>query len=78
MNSFDPPHSPLKAVVFDLDGLMFNTEGLYQQVGTEVLARRGKTMTCDLLNEMMGRKSLVALQIMIDWHDLSEGYTGRF
>ena len=64
--------SPARAVVFDLDGLMFNTEDLYQQVGREVLARRGKELTGDLLDEMMGRKSMVALQLMIDWHDLAE------
>ena len=29
--------------MFDLDGLMFNTEELYQHVGGEVLRRRGKT-----------------------------------
>ncbi|MGC3968572.1 MAG: hypothetical protein QM775_14675 [Pirellulales bacterium] len=28
------------AVVFDLDGLMFNTEELYQSVGGELLRRR--------------------------------------
>ena len=51
---------------------MFNTEELYQQVGGEVLARRGKQITGDLLDEMMGRKSLLALQVMVDWHDLSD------
>ena len=30
-----------RAVVFDLDGLMFNTEELYQEVGSEILRRRG-------------------------------------
>ena len=29
-----------RAVVFDLDGLMFNTEELYVEVGTEILRRR--------------------------------------
>ncbi len=69
MTDVDPP---LRAVVFDLDGLMFNTEDLYQQVGREVLGRRGKQITGELLDEMMGRKSDVALQIMIDWHDLDD------
>lgn len=64
------PESPLRAVIFDLDGLMFNTEDLYQEVGRRTLARRGKTLTQDLLDQMMGRKSDIALQIMIDWHDL--------
>jgi len=64
------PESSLRAVIFDLDGLMFNTEDLYQEVGRRTLARRGKTLTQDLLDQMMGRKSDIALRIMIDWHDL--------
>jgi HAD superfamily hydrolase (TIGR01509 family) len=59
------------AVAFDLDGLMFNTEELYEDCGGEILRRRGKQFTRDLIAEMMGRPSHVALQIMIDWHDLS-------
>ncbi len=60
----------LRAVVFDLDGLMFNTEDLYQEVGSKILRLRGKEFTSDLLDQMMGRPSPVALQIMIDWHQL--------
>ena len=62
----------LSAAVFDLDGLMFNTEELYHQVGAEMLRRRGKHLTDDLLDKMMGRQSREALQIMIDWHDLAD------
>lgn len=58
------------AVVFDLDGLMFNTEELYQFVGSELLRRRGCEFTADLLDRMMGRPGRVALQIMIDHHAL--------
>ncbi len=64
------PQAQLLAVTFDLDGLMFNTEELYQEVGRQVLERRGKQLTGELLDEMMGRKSNLALQIMIDWHEL--------
>ena len=66
------PDNKPRAVVFDLDGLMFNTEELYQQVGTELLRRRGKLFTPELLDQMMGRRQPVALQIMIDWHGLSD------
>jgi len=59
-----------RAVVFDLDGLMFNTEELYVEVGTELLRRRGHEFTEELLDQMMGRPSRVALQIMIDTHML--------
>jgi HAD superfamily hydrolase (TIGR01509 family) len=62
----------IRAVAFDLDGLMFNTEELYTQVGTVMLQRRGKQITRELLSAMMGRQSPVALQIMIDWHNLSD------
>jgi HAD superfamily hydrolase (TIGR01509 family) len=61
-----------RAVVFDLDGLLFNTEELYQDVGTELLRRRGHVFGADLLNAMMGRPSRVALQLMIDHHGLSD------
>lgn len=62
----------LRAVVFDLDGLMFNTEELYFEVGGELLRRRGKQVTRELLDQMMGRQARQALQIMIDWHGLDD------
>ena len=61
---------PIRGAAFDLDGLLVNTEELYQHVGTELLARRGCTFEPDLLDRMMGRPQQVSLQIMIDWHGL--------
>jgi HAD superfamily hydrolase (TIGR01509 family) len=58
--------------VFDLDGLMFNTEDLYQDVGSEMLRRRGKLFTAELLDAMMGRPANVSLQLMIDAHQLAD------
>ncbi|MEX2114041.1 MAG: HAD family phosphatase [Pirellulales bacterium] len=65
-----PTESHPRAVVFDLDGLMFNTEELYQGVGAEILRRRGKPFEAELLDAMMGCPARVALQRMIDWHQL--------
>jgi HAD superfamily hydrolase (TIGR01509 family) len=65
-----PAKSKPRAVVFDLDGLMFNTEELYQDVGSEMLRRRGKEFNAELLDAMMGRPANVALQLMIDSHQL--------
>jgi HAD superfamily hydrolase (TIGR01509 family) len=62
----------IRAVVFDLDGLMFNTEDIFNEVGREVLVRRGKLMTNELLTQMMGRRAPEAIQIMIDFHGLRE------
>jgi len=63
------PQSP-HAVVFDLDGLMFNTEDLYDLVSDEILVQRGKRFDAGLKRQMMGRPGPVALQIMIDHHSL--------
>jgi HAD superfamily hydrolase (TIGR01509 family) len=63
-------NSAIRAVVFDLDGLMFNTEELYIDVGSELLRRRGRQFTKDLVDKMMGRPSAVALELMIQEHAL--------
>jgi HAD superfamily hydrolase (TIGR01509 family) len=62
----------IDAVVFDLDGLLVNTEELYQHVGSEMLRRRGRTFDADLLDAMMGRPQKVALGVMIEWHGLDD------
>jgi HAD superfamily hydrolase (TIGR01509 family) len=59
-----------RAVVFDLDGLMFNTEDLYQEVGGVLLRRRGHEFSAELLDRMMGRPGRKALEIMIEFHGL--------
>ena len=67
------PYRPLiRAVVFDLDGLMFNTEDIFNDVGRLVLQRRGKEMTRELLSQMMGRRAPEALGLMIEFHGLTD------
>jgi HAD superfamily hydrolase (TIGR01509 family) len=72
MTRLAPPNPSLRAVTFDLDGLMFNSEEIYQDVGKTLLARRGKMFTSELLNEMMGRQAQAALALMIERHELTE------
>ncbi|MFO0912715.1 MAG: HAD family phosphatase [Pirellulales bacterium] len=62
----------VRAVAFDMDGLLVNTEELYEEVGDRLLQRRGHRMTDDLLTQMIGRPSRVALPMMIDWYGLSD------
>ena len=62
----------IRAVAFDLDGLMLNTEEVYSQTGTEILSRRGKRPAPDLFHRMMGLRAREALQVMIDVMDLSD------
>jgi HAD superfamily hydrolase (TIGR01509 family) len=62
----------LRAVVFDLDGIIANTEDLYEQAGETVLGRRGKTYDAELREQIMGRPVVDAIQIMIDCHSLPD------
>jgi len=62
----------LQAVVFDLDGLLVNSEDLYEEAGETVLRRRGKTYDAALREQMMGRPVVDAIQLMIDCHALPD------
>ncbi|MGW8257040.1 MAG: HAD family hydrolase, partial [Thermoguttaceae bacterium] len=66
--------SIMKAVVFDMDGLMFNTEDIYTRVGSELLRRRGHEFTAELKNEMMGLQPRATFQTMIRRCGLSESW----
>ena len=63
---------PIQAVVFDMDGLMFNTEDLYDQVGEEILNKRGHQFSNELKLAMMGLPGEQAFQVMIDWCKLDD------
>jgi HAD superfamily hydrolase (TIGR01509 family) len=64
------PH--FRAVVFDMDGLMFNTEEVYTSVGSELMRRRGKTFCGGLKDAMMGLPPKESFEVMIRWHGLSD------
>ena len=55
-----------------MDGLLFDTEGLYWEVGDTVLQRRGFRYSKELQSRMMGRVGVAALQQMVDFHSLED------
>jgi HAD superfamily hydrolase (TIGR01509 family) len=63
---------PLSAVLFDLDGLIVNSEDVYEQADVEVLRRRGKVYEAELRAQMMGRPTAESLRKMIEWHALED------
>jgi HAD superfamily hydrolase (TIGR01509 family) len=67
---FRPPC--FRAVVFDLDGLMFDTEALFHRVTTELLAARGKRFTTEMMNAMIGRRAVEAHEALRDLAGLDE------
>lgn len=62
----------LRAVAFDLDGLISNTEDLYEQAGIDLLARRGKTYDDDLRQHIMGRPVVDSIRLIIEAHALPD------
>lgn len=54
------PPPKVRAVVFDLDGLMFDTEALFARVAGELLAARGKAFTPEIMRAMIGRRAAEA------------------
>jgi HAD superfamily hydrolase (TIGR01509 family) len=62
----------LRAVVFDMDGLMFNSEDLYTLTGIELLRRRGRKFTDELKDAMMGLPPRESFEAVIRHHGLAE------
>jgi HAD superfamily hydrolase (TIGR01509 family) len=58
------PHPEIHAVTFDMDGLIFNTEDIYDEVGGLLCSRRGHVFTTDLKLKMMGLPGTVAFEVM--------------
>ena len=58
----DPP--VVRAVVFDFDGLMLNTEDIFELVGQQLMTRRGLEMTDEIRRGMLGRRAAEAFAVM--------------
>lgn len=54
------------AVLFDMDGVLLDTEDLYTQATRQVLGPLGQRFDWRIKERMMGRAPLVAAQILID------------
>lgn len=67
------PLPTIRAVCFDLDGLMFNTEHVFYESADVLLQRRGLAMSRGAMNAMLGRRPLESFQGLIDHLGLTEG-----
>ncbi|XP_055350522.1 pseudouridine-5'-phosphatase-like [Paramacrobiotus metropolitanus] len=57
---------PVTHVIFDLDGLLLNTEIFYTEVLDDLCGKYGKKFTWELKHQMMGRKERDSAQFAID------------
>ncbi len=56
----------IEAAIFDMDGLMADTEGLYYQAESRVARRYGKSFSVELMQKMMGHRAVQSIQIMME------------
>lgn len=71
-------NSKISAVIFDMDGLMFDTESLFSIVQNKIAKRRGKEFTLEIKGKMMGQKALHAIEIMLRELGIEEDPTKVF
>ena len=67
--------SEIQAIAFDMDGLLLNTEHLYDVVINDLLSTRGQSFTRETKLAMMGRGAQPALKILKERHNLTEDWT---
>ena len=63
---------PMRAVIFDMDGLMIDSESLYWAAGRKVAARFGKTVKDETLGRMMGRSPVDSMRVFATELSLTE------
>ncbi len=75
----------IEAVAFDMDGLMLNTEDLYEQVGHILMQRRGKLYRDEVRSQMIGLPAPQAFGVLIreegmreTWQELQRETDGIF
>ncbi|MCX7920806.1 MAG: HAD family phosphatase [Clostridia bacterium] len=56
----------MKAIIFDMDGLMIDTERLYFETQREIAQSYGKKLNHETLWKMMGRKPIESIMIFVD------------
>ncbi len=70
LSPFRPPSqtlaSPIQAVAFDFDGLLINSEDVFEKAGDELLARRGHRHTPEVRALMLGKRADEAFTALIE------------
>lgn len=76
LESSSPDATPFRvaAVAFDMDGLMFDTEAVYDKTASILLGRRGCEYTDELRNEIMGRPPEYCFRRMVESCSLKESW----
>ncbi|XP_076098965.1 pseudouridine-5'-phosphatase-like isoform X1 [Mytilus galloprovincialis] len=58
--------APISHIIFDVDGLLLDTERLYSQITQDIVSKYGKNFTWAIKSQQMGKKETEASKIIID------------
>ena len=65
-----PPQDKVSHVIFDLDGLLINSENFYEAADKVVLQALGKAYSVDLEWKLRGRTDLDCAKMIVDYYRL--------
>jgi len=65
-------HGPVRAVAFDLDGLLIDSEPLFAEAARRLLAPRGLTLEMDVWQALMGTPARQAILLFRAGHGLDD------
>ena len=66
----DYGYQPASHLIFDMDGLLLNTQQIYSRVGGELLAKHGKTSDQSLRMKVIGRRMEEAAVLIVEHYGL--------
>jgi len=83
LNHFDPrdfglpgySYKPVTHVIFDMDGLLLDTQNMYSKVSAEILAKHGKTPDFEFKMKVIGRQASEVARMAVEHYGLP--YSGQ-
>lgn len=58
--------SPITHLIYDMDGLLLDTEGFYTEVTQKIVASYGQTFDWSLKSKMMGRQAIESATLLVN------------
>ncbi|XP_076910474.1 (DL)-glycerol-3-phosphatase 2-like [Bidens hawaiensis] len=73
----NPAAKSITHVIFDMDGLLLDTEKFYTEVQEIILSRFNKTFDWSLKAKMMGKKAIEAARVFVEETGISDSLTAE-
>jgi pseudouridine 5'-phosphatase len=58
--------TPVTGIIYDMDGLLLDTEGIYTEVTRQIVGRFGKTYDWSIKQHMIGRPALESARYLVE------------